>query len=154
MKLLRWFERLERKFAWTFIGLLFSVCFGAFAVYAALLYEKRPQLRYEITSDFNVLELREDVAELSILLNGERLDQEKYPLRVLTLRIVNDGAASVLKGHYDTSQPWGFRVQDATVIDVEVLDANSEYLRSQAKPTLHADNSISLDYPILEPQKI
>jgi hypothetical protein len=64
-------KSIDQKFSWSFFGLVLSVLFFLFGLYATFIYEKKPKLVFEILSEAPVYDLREDVSKLDILFEGE-----------------------------------------------------------------------------------
>lgn len=47
-------DRLDKKYAWSLLGFVLAVIFGALSIYTEFIRDRRPQLRFEIISEENV----------------------------------------------------------------------------------------------------
>src|SRR5689334_6871850 len=101
MGLIQAFRRIEKGFAWSFLGFVLAACFGGLATYTEFFKSRSAQLEYDLLSNTPVLTTREDVPALKILYENLDIRQTKQMLSVVSLRIRNTGEADILNGHYD-----------------------------------------------------
>ncbi|MCX6120976.1 MAG: hypothetical protein NTX44_05110 [Ignavibacteriales bacterium] len=147
------FAQLDRKFAWSFVGSIVGVVSIIVAVYIALVYEKKPAIQFDIVSEANVLEVREQLGKLSILFDGDNISQKGLNLRIFTIKVSNVGQVDITQPMFDQTKPWGFRITDGRIIEANPLESNSDYLRTDLKPTIHAPDSVFFEKVILERDK-
>lgn len=146
-------SNLEKNFAWSFLGVILAVIFFMVTLYFALFFEKKAKLQFDIVSETNVLEVREQLGKLSILFDNENISQKGMNLRIITLKITNTGEIDLLQSHYDVTEPWGFNVENARLIEVNPLESNSDYLKSKINPSIHPPDSVIFEKVIIEREK-
>ena len=56
---------LDRKFAWSFFGVVLALLFGGITIQREFFADSSPRLRYDILTSTAVLDLREDVSKLN-----------------------------------------------------------------------------------------
>lgn len=122
-------NRLDKRYGWSLLGFILAAIFGAITLYTEFLRDTRPDLRFEILTDASVLDVREDVRDLSIIYDGADIQRTKQSLRVVVIKVVNGGLQDILRGDYDDRTPLGFVVQHGSLLRAEMLSVSSEYLR-------------------------
>jgi len=122
----------------------------AFGIYGTFFYEKRPGLAFEVTSNANVYDVRENLSKLEIFYAGQNLRADNKTLRLISLRIINSGQTDISKGDYDDSEPLGFSVQGGKILELPKFVGSTEYLSRHIKPFLTPNNAVTLDPLILE----
>jgi hypothetical protein len=146
-------SRLSIKTFFAIMGIVLGFLSLIATVYYATSYEKKPSLKYDILSDANVLELREEIGKLSILYDSENISEKNLNLRMLTFRIDNDGKIDILEQFYASGEPWGFVVQNGKIIGVNILDSNSSYLKLNLSPEVHLPDTVQFRKIIFEQDK-
>lgn len=148
------FQRLrdiEKKYAVSLLGFILAIPLALAAIYTDFLREQRPNLKYEILSNTPVLDIHEQVGNLSVLFRGQDIRQTGQSLYALTLRVVNDGRADILIGSYDDQEPFGFAVPPETIVErAEVLDASNDYLRRSVSVDVRPDSLVVFRKVIME----
>jgi len=145
------FARIDRKFAWSFLGFVLAVIFGGIALYTEFIRDSNPLLKYHIIGNTKILDVKEDVGGLAIVYNNEDIRKSHKTLSVLALKIVNEGRSAVLKGYYDPAAPLGFSINSGEIIKGEVIAASTSYLRSNAKLKIADPKTGEFSEVILEP---
>ena len=84
------FRRIERKYAWGFIGFVLTIIFGAFGLYS-IFHEKQPSVLFDITSEANVLDVRQPLKDVAISFEGQDIQQKNLNIRIFTVRVENNG---------------------------------------------------------------
>ncbi len=153
MTLLGYIRYLDRKFAWSFLGVLLALLFGGITIQREFFFDSGPRLRYDILTSTPVLDVRENVSKLSILLDGIDIRQQKKSLRVITVRIMNDSQKDILKGHYDDAEPLGLRISTGRVIKSDLVIGSNPYLERQLVPRQYDDTTLVFPSVILEAQE-
>lgn len=153
MSLIDYIRVLERKFAWSFVGVLLALLFGGITIQREFFSESSPHLRYDILTSTAVLDLREDVSKLSVLFDGIDIRQQKKSLRVITVRVVNDSQKDILKGYYDEAEPLGLRLSTGRIIRSDLVTGSNPYLERQLVPRQRDDRTLVFPVVILESQE-
>jgi hypothetical protein len=153
-------RELDKVFAWSFAGFLLAIIFGAITIYLGFIQERKPNLKLDVISNTSVLDIHERLGKLAILYGGNNIKENGQSLRVITIRVINDGQQDILKGHYDESDPLGFTVLDGTIIETpELLYASNDYLERNiriiseiepGKTTLNSSAKVSFSNLIIE----
>jgi hypothetical protein len=121
-------NRWDKRYAWSLLGFVLAVIFGAVSLYTEFVRDRRPQLRFELISDASVLDVREQLGNLEIIYDGRDIKKAKQSLRVVVIRITNTGADDILIGSYDQRSPLGFRVSSGNLLRTEILSTSNAYL--------------------------
>lgn len=149
MSLLNWTQKIEKKFAWGFIGVLVSMVFGIVGLYS-FVHEKKPDINFEIVGETNLLDVRKPLSDLMISFEGQDIQKNNLNLRILTLRIENTGEVDILQNFYDNANPWGCKIQDGKVVEIRTIGSNSGYLKNNLQPTVTQGNNIRFNKVIFE----
>ncbi len=144
------FREWEHSYALTFVSLFVGLLFGGFSVYVYL-QKIAPNLRMEVVSNANVLDIKEGVGKLDIIYDGVNLREKQQTLALVTLKISNNGTASIPKGAYDENSPVGVQVTGGEITKAELLQTSNPYLTTNLNFRI-ASNSTAIFSPIiLEP---
>lgn len=146
-------RELDKKFAWSFSGFAIALIFGALTIYVSFFYEKKPVLKYEIVSNTSVLDVRENISKLDILYDGKDIKNNRQALRILLVRIVNDGNESVLRKDYDENDLLGFMVPRGQLIKSELTSASNQYLEKNVRLIVHPRGKVTFSSVIIEPKE-
>lgn len=140
----------RRGLLWAIIGVVATCATGIPALYFTM-KESLPLVVYEIVSESNVLDLHRSVENLDIMFRGENIRKANENLRLITLAIRNDGQVNVLQNNFDTTEPWGFKIQNGRLADTpRIVDSNSAYLRQKLRPILVTNDTAHFNKVILE----
>ena len=153
MSVLSSFNSLDKRFAWSFLGFLLAAIFGGITIYTEFFRVNTPSVVVEVINDANVLDVKEDINELSVFYGDVDIKSLNQTLSVLFLRIKNDGGAPILNGYYDENYPFNITLKEGKFLKVEQLGATNDYLISAAQPKIESDKSILLPEVILEPSE-
>lgn len=151
MSIIEWFNGLDKRFAWSFLGFLLAAIFGSISIYTEFFRVDRPSLIIEILNDTNVLDVKEKVNELKILYDDIDIQNLNKTLSVLIIRIRNSGGAPILNGYYDKKYPLRLSLSDGKFLKVEQATSTSDYLLNSAIPIIETEKTIMLPEIILEP---
>lgn len=123
-------RKVERKLPVGLIGTLGTVAGLLIGYWAGFGFERKPHLSYSVLADANVFALEHVIGELDIIRNGKSIKADERSLRVLTVRVVNDGEVDITKNLYDEGDPLGFRLSTGIIVEVpQLLDTNSDYIK-------------------------
>ena len=126
------------------VGLL-----GALLAYLAL-KEPVPAVTFETISDTNVLDLHRPMRDLEVVFRGQNIQEQNLNLRIMTINVINSGDVDILSSHYDPGDNWGIKFKDGQVIEERLVDASSEYLRSNVVPQRLSVDTIAFPKVIFE----
>lgn len=144
-------KEMDKVFSWSFFGFLLAVIFGGVSIYLGFIKENKPSLQYVITSNSNVLDIKEKLGSLDVLYEGESLSKGNRDLRIITFQVFNKGDAPVLPNYYDPVDPIGFSVSDGVLADSPtLLRASNEYLKEKTILTKKNNNSVIFSNVIFE----
>ena len=110
----------------------------------------RAEVSIETVSETNVLDLRRPLQDLTIVFRGQNVEEQNLNLRILTIKVANTGTTDILSNHYDPEVEWGIEFSTGEVIEVRLVDAKSDYLRSRVAPRLEGIDTIVFPNVILE----
>ncbi len=153
MSLIGYIRDLDRKFAWSFLGVLLALLFGGITIQREFFADSGPHLRYDILTSTPVLDVHEDVSKLNVLFDGIDIRQQKKSLRVITVRVVNDSQKDILRGYYDEAEPLGLRVSTGRIIRCDLVTTSNPYLERQLIPQQRDDTTLVFSSVILESQE-
>lgn len=117
--------------------------------------QEKYEIKFEILSDINVLEINEDITKLDILYNGNSLKNNSEKLRIISFRIANYGTNNILKEHYDENDPFGFIVEGGRIIEKpQLMHTSNEYLYRNISLNIDSiTNKVTISKVILEPNE-
>jgi hypothetical protein len=151
MALHKW---IKKNLAWIIgiIGVSLTIFFGIFGLYS-FFHERKPNISVEITNETNVLDVRKPIKALSITFQGEDIQEKALNLRIYRIRIENVGAIDILQNHYDKDDIWGLKIEGGKIIEVRLVDSNSEYLNENLNPQLFDPDTIKFNKIIFERER-
>jgi hypothetical protein len=132
---------IEAKFAWSILGVFLAIVFGVFAIFP-IFHEDKPNISVQITNEANVLDVHEPVKDLSVLFQGEDIQQNNLNLRILTVRVTNNGQVDILQNYYDEDDIWGLQLENGKIIESRLIDTNSDYIRENLLPYIIGEEDI------------
>ncbi|MFZ3374842.1 MAG: hypothetical protein WA183_04760 [Chthoniobacterales bacterium] len=115
----------------------------------AIWYQRKPQLKYEILSQWPVYSIREEIPDLEIMFKGENIRKEQQALSVITIRISNPGSAAITLNSFDQRDLPGFSVSDGKIIKLDPIE-RSKKLEKTLELTRTADNAYVIQPLILD----
>ena len=147
----------KRSFLWNSTFWLASIAItslavgvlGALLAYLAL-KEPVPAVTFETISDTNILDLHRPLRDLNVVFRGQDIQEQNLNLRIMTINVINSGDLDILPSHYDPKDTWGIRFKDGEVIEARLVDASSEYLRSNVVPQRLSVDTIEFSKVIFE----
>ncbi|HEY1599809.1 MAG TPA: hypothetical protein VGG64_09420 [Pirellulales bacterium] len=138
-----------------FISLVVGIGFFV----AGYAFPAKPNIKFEQTANYKVLEVREKISDLEILLKGQDILKTGETLSIVVLTISNDGRASIRPDDYDSHDPLGFDVDCDMVGSPTLVSASRKYLYNGVKePALASStaenktsSSVAFNPVILDP---
>ena len=136
----------------TLFSILIAIIFGAFGIYSTY-YGDQSEISYDILNEVNVLDVHKPLEDLTVSFQNEDIQKKNLNLRIMTIRIKNSGQTDILQNHYDKNDVWGFQIKNGKIIEVRLLDSNSDYLKSNLNPNSSSDNIVQFEQIIFEKGK-
>jgi hypothetical protein len=143
-------KKYEKIIPWGIIGAILSVIFGIVGLYSGFIYTPKPAIRFEVINETNVLDLMKPVNDLKITFQGEDMIENNNNLKIITVKVMNMGEASILENQYDSRNNWGFRVSGGNIIESRIINSNSEYLKGNISPSVSDGKTVNLEKVIFE----
>lgn len=138
------------KFPWWVVAPIIAIASLSFAGYRHWFYDDNPKLEIQILSKTKILDIKEPVARLDVLLDSVSLIETNQELEVVVARLANVGESEVAINDYDPSDPIGFTVLNGNTIEApKILEASNPYLMSPDRIRSGEDHGVFLEPSIL-----
>jgi hypothetical protein len=141
-------EKIKHLMTWqnliTFISLTAAIV-GLWPVFM----KDKAHITYSIISDINVLDIKQPVSDLSIIFKGEDIQKKSLELKILTVKITNDGDLDISQSMFDQDVPWGLSISSGKIIEHRLSSANN-YISTRLSPQQSNLNSIEFKKVIFE----
>jgi hypothetical protein len=148
------FKNIDRKFSWSFLGFVIGIIGIALALYVSSIQDNNPKIKFDILTNTNVIDLKEDVSKLELKYNGNTIGKDNHTLKILTLKIINNGSKNILKSDYDSENPLGFYLKYADIIETpQLISASSNYLFDNIKVSSATKNEYTFSTVIIEKEE-
>src|ERR1035441_1726190 len=141
-----------KRFRYFISASFLSLVLGLLGIYYTL-RSTRTHLTMDVAGESNVLDVRHPIPDLSIMFQGKDIEGERSNLRVLTIRIVNDGEVNIHENDYDSRRPFGVQIEGGRVVRAQVTASNSPYLAENLRPHVEAPDRILFDKIIIDKGK-
>lgn len=146
-------ETIENKVYWGIVGVILTIAFGAMGLYTYF-HEQKPNLLFEVINESNVLDVHKSLENLTIYFDNENIQKKNLNLRIITIKISNNGEVDILQSYYDQKILWGFNVDKGKIInDARVVNTNSDYLKNNISPRIVDNKTVELEKVIFEKGK-
>jgi len=129
-----------------------SLALGVIALYYTL-RSNRTNLVVDVIAESNVLDVRTSVKDLAVLFRGQDIQQENANLKILVVRLTNQGEVNILEGYFDSRNPWGLQIDGGRVVEARVTGSNSAYLFDNLRPRIADDTHVTLEKLIFDKGK-
>ena len=107
-------RNLDQKYPSSFLGLvvgiialMVGIIIGFLGIYLTLFYEKKPEILFDVISNYRVYDIRENIGSLQISFEGENIKEKGLTLSLITIRIANTSRVDILKTFFDEKDPLG-----------------------------------------------
>jgi len=129
---------------WSFLGVILAVTFFYLPQY-------RNPFNLHIIVDYEVdlVEVKERVKDLQILYRDEDILNTDRLLKLIRITFKNDGK-TILQQAYDQSKKFGLRIENAVLLDVDVENSNSDYLKENILEKLQEQSYPESEGPIFD----
>ena len=132
----------------SFLGLVIAIVSFYYEVHG-----NRVHMSMDIAAESNVLDVKHPIPDLAVLFQGRDIEEEKSNLKILAIRVVNDGEANIHENDFDSRMPFGLQVNGGKVIRAQVVGGNSPYLTQNVNPKVDEGNQVVLDKVIFDKGK-
>jgi len=144
-------SKIDQKFSWSFLGFIIGIVGIGFTIYTIFFFEKAPVIKYEVISNTNVLDVKENVSRLDILFDSVSVKKSGQNLRVITLKISNEGNENLSADYFDKKYPLGFQIEGAKIVQKpELLDFSNDYIKETIEIHESQDNKILFSNIIID----
>lgn len=145
---------IENKFPSSFLGFIFAIGFGLLSVYLGFYKHSNPQLNYLITSSSGVLDIKEELGNLDVLYKGKSLSSNNQDLQVITLKVINQGDATITNNSYDVDLPLGFSLKQGLLAEEpQITNTSSKYIKDKLSLFIENDTEVTFSNLIIEPEE-
>ena len=137
------------KILLTFIAIIGTIV----TVYSAFFQEKKVSLDYVILSNINVLDINADITRLDIQFDSISLKSKNENIKIINLKVVNNGSKNITLDFYDDNDPIGFKLSNGYIVDKpELITSSNEYLKRNLlnRIKLESPNKVTFPKIILE----
>lgn len=98
--------------------------------------EERLDLRVQINSVENLIELKEQIDDLMIMYKGRDITNREEQIKIVNFTIFNQGN-DVLQQYYDRNDTFGIKFYDCEIIAFKLSETNSDYVVGNIKPRIN-----------------
>ena len=143
-------KNLDKNFSWSFMGFLVGIAGIAFAIYTIYFYKEKPNIEYYQLTNTNVLDVKENLTKLDVLYDSTSIKKNKQSLRVITIKILNNGNEDLGPLHYDQTVPLGLKVNQGVIVETpQIIETSNEYIADRLKINWDNENEISFSQFII-----
>ncbi|KAA3601490.1 MAG: hypothetical protein DWQ06_07675 [Calditrichaeota bacterium] len=123
-------DSLKFKHLLTVIISLLGVLGSLASIYAIISSQRKVSLQCDIISITNVLDINTDISDLDILFKQKSLKAENKNLKLVIIKIKNNGTEDILKTFYDENAKFGIFPKIGEIIEKpEVIETSNHYLK-------------------------
>jgi len=126
----------KSKFDWSkwgfWLALTLFLITAIMWIFQTYIFEKKPELKFEIISNEEVLIVNEKINKLSIKYDQVDLLSNNKNISVLIFRLINSGKESITQNLYDANSPFGFLIKDGEFLSEPrvINSSDSAYFKS------------------------
>ncbi len=129
-----------------------SLVIGLVALYYPVRGTK-VNLAVDVAAESNVMDVRTPLKDLAILFQGQDVQKESLNLRILSVRLANEGEANILENYFDSRIPWGLRIDGGRLIEARITGSNSQYLLENLHPQISEGTEVTFEKIIFDKGK-
>lgn len=127
------------------IGILGSIA----SIYALFFSDKKVDIAVEVISETNVLNINTPLSNLDIFYKNHSLKKGDKELKLLLIRVRNNGNINILKNFFDDNDPFGVKLQNGSILEKpEIVQASNSYLKNHLTLKMDSLNGIYFE-PII-----
>lgn len=144
-------EKIKPLITWQNLIALIGLIIGLISLWPVFVKDKA-HITYSIISNISVLDVKQPVSDLSIIFKGEDIQKKSLDLKILTVKITNDGDLDISQSMFDQDVPWGLSISSGKIIEHRLI-SNSDYLSTRLSPQQIEPDSLSFKKVIFEKGK-
>ena len=127
----KWYKELDKKFSWSFFGFLVGIIGLVFGFYT-FYHKEKPNLQFEIVTNTDVFNLNENIGKLQILYNDENVLSIDTTLKLVTVKLINSGDASIKKEDFDKDYLVKLTFENFIIADKpNIIEYGNSYLKDR-----------------------
>lgn len=126
MNLIEKITKIDKIFAWSFLGVLFTVILFIYQEY----YKKDfTEITFQILAKNKVIDVKEDIKDLKILYKENELLSQNKELKIINIKLNNTGTQNITQDKYDRTIDWGINIENAIILNIpEIKSTSSQYV--------------------------
>lgn len=139
-------KTMDKRFSWSFLGTLIGIIGIGYGIYADFFKEEKPELIFDLMSNTQVLDLKEDVSELQIHYKHQDLKKSKKSLVLITVRVSNKGNAPITENDYYSKTPFGFKITRGNIAEPpSLINSSRKFFENSVRLSTDSLNNIFID---------
>lgn len=143
-------EFVKKSITWSSVGVFLAVIIGIPSLYIAF-HDKKPNIVFQVVSESNVLDIHKPMKDLSITFRGKNLEEEKKNLKILTIKVENNGDLGVLQNFYDDTEQWGVKFENSEIVEKpSILSSSSDYIKNKIIKSVENRNVLEFNKIIFD----
>ncbi len=121
------------------------------SIYALISSQKEVSLQCDIISTTNVLDINTEISDLDILFKQSSLKKANKNLKLVIIKIKNDGTEDILKTFYDDKAPFGIKPLVGQIVEKpEIIETSNDYLKDNLDITIDSTGIIYFSNVIID----
>lgn len=143
-------KNLDKRFSWSFMGFLVGIIGIAFAVYTIYYFQEKPNIEYYQLTNTSVFDLKENISKLDVIYDSTSIKKNKQSLRVVTIKILNNGNEDLGPQHYDKTVPLGLKINGGVIVETpQIIETSNDYIADRLKINWSSESEISFSQFII-----
>ncbi len=146
---------------WNFFKECFSWLWKSVAVIAVIAglvgfyyqFLTEPNVSSQIVNEINVLDVHRPLANLQVLFQGNNIQENNLNLKAYRVKFQNTGNADIKQNDFDTNNNWGIRVEGGTIIEVRLVESDSDYIKTELDPRTEDSQSIKFNKVLFDKKR-
>ncbi len=127
----KWYKDIDNKFSWSFFGFFIGVIGLLFGLYT-FYHKEKPNLQFEVVTNTDVFNLYENVGKLQILYDNENVLSIDTTLKLITIKLINSGDASIKKDDFDKDYLLKLNIENYIIADKpNIIEYSNNYLKER-----------------------
>ena len=143
-------KTLDKKFSWSFFGFLLGAIGIIFSIYTIYFHKESPIIEYYELTNTDVLDIRENLTKLDIVYDSVSIKNNHQSLRIITLKIANNGNEALGPQHYDEDYPLGLTITRGTIVESpQIINTSNDYIAKKLRIEQKSQKEISFSKVII-----
>lgn len=149
MSFFGFFHKIESKVPFSFISWLITLISVAITIFIYY-YGQEASISSEIVTSSNVIDVHKPIKNLEIIFQGKNIQKEDFNLKIIAIRLENNGRINILPSYYDPAEMWGIKISGGQPIEVRITKSSSEYINNHINPAITTQHFIKLNKIIFD----